>query len=577
MPDVFALYEPGEEIGQYRIATRLSRSVEYPCRIYLAEHGVLKRQAEIAILTEDDPALVREWYRNARLMGQLSHPNIPALYDAGVHHGRLYLAVAYVGGVSFYQLVTMKAQLSLSVILKVMAAAARALLHAHEKGVIHKNIRLRNIMISPDGEAFLGGFWGAPEGAADAVPGAEDFRVRRFYASPEQLLRERASVATNLWDFGAMMFHLLTGRPPYYNKDFARARQSDAPAQPVDFSRLEGKAPEFVVGIVERCLSDDAAGRYQSAGEIVRDIEAALDYLETTGSQTLELATPRKGQALLLHVEYQEAERLGAYREYEIGEHISRGRYGDVYRARELLSGEDVALKLLRHERVADLDAVARFRREAALLARLSHPTIVRVHNWGRWGPSFFIAMDLLAGPTVAELLAESGRMSAADAARLALEVTAGLAAVHQAGAIHRDLKPANICRVGDRYVVFDFGMAHMPEADKLTLSGVIPGSPAYMSPEQASGEPLTSSSDIYALGVTLYEVLAGKLPHRADSTPELLRRITRDAPAPLQKLRPDLPVALGGIVARMMAKKPGGRPTAREVHDLLARGAVQC
>jgi serine/threonine protein kinase len=184
--------------------------------------------------------------------------------------------------------------------------------------------------------------------------------------------------------------------------------------------------------------------------------------------------------------------------------------------------------------------------------------------------------MDLLEGPDVGQLLAKNGRMSVADAISMTMQVASGMAAVHGAGAVHRDLKPANIALVGNKYVVIDFGMAHIAGADKLTMTGQTVGSPSYMSPEQASYLPVTSASDVYAIGVILYEALTGALPHAGGSSPhELLRRIAEEAPTPITDHRTDLPPAVLEVIVRTLTKNPGERPGAQEVHDILARSVA--
>ena len=288
---------------------------------------------------------------------------------------------------------------------------------------------------------------------------------------------------------------------------------------------------------------------------------------------TVAVPSPRKGQTLLLHVERRDADLKGKFREYEILAYVGGGSYGEVYRARERLSGRDVALKVLRREWVSDQAAVARFRREAMLLTRVSHPNVVRMYNFGRYGASFFIAMDFLEGPTLDDIVEERERMEFGEAVGMARQVLSGLSAIHEAGVFHRDVKPTNVMLVDDRVVLCDFGMATALDAGKLTTTGLVLGSPSYMSPEQAVGEPVTSASDVYSAGVVLYEMISGRLPHEERTTREILRSIVKEPPVPVSEWRSGVPRALADALDRMLAKEPEERPTAAEAMEMLAAG----
>lgn len=568
MREIFRLYEPGEKIGSYTILSRLARWVEYPCRVYLAEHELLGRKAEIRLLLESDETLVNEWRQTAKLMAMLGHPNIPTLYDVGEHDGHPYLALEHVEGGSLFRFFRLSERVSILVALRIMAAIAGALHHAHEKGAIHKNIEPHNVLIGPTGNPFLCGFW-APAPSSASFLGGRAFLGSPYYASPEQARGESDTVQTNIWNFGAMLYHLAAGKRLHEGEKYENALDEIATPAPIELSPLEGRTPEYVAAIVGKCLRKDPDERYRTADEIRRALEVAIDHTEATESDTIRLAPPQQGQTLLLHVEYEEADLPGHYREYEIGPHMGGGVFGDVFRAKENLSGKTFALKILKREWLSDPEAVARFRREATLLSRLSHPNIVRVHNFGRYGESFFMAMDLLEGETLEEVINKRGPMEAHEALAVIIPVLSGLAAVHQTGAVHRDVKPGNIKVLGDRVVVFDFGIAHVGDMTKLTVSGEFLGTPGYASPEQARGRLPTSASDVYAAGVILYEMLTGRLPHEDESTYGLLQKIASKPPRPITRRR-DLPEAIPAILNRMLAKDPAERPSAGEAGRML-------
>jgi serine/threonine protein kinase len=479
----------------------------------------------------------------------------------------------YVEGRSLGELASRGEGLSIPVLLRIAATVAGALEHAHRRDVIHKDLKPANIIVSPAGVPVLCDF-----SPSELVTGNKELDSRGLvgtpgYISPEQARGEEATPLADVWGLGATVFDLVAGRPPYAGDETHELVALAASEEPVDLSPLEGRAPECVISVVERCLRKDPAARYKSADGLRRAIEAAIDFIEISGKATIAVPSPRKGQTLLLHVERRDADLKGKFREYEILAYVGGGSYGEVYRARERLSGRDVALKVLRREWVSDQAAVARFRREASLLTRVSHPNVVRIYNFGRYGASFFIAMDFLKGPTLDDIVEGRERMDFGEAVGLTRQVLSGLSAMHDAGVFHRDLKPTNVMLVDEKAVLCDFGMATALDAGKLTTTGLVLGSPSYMSPEQALGEPVTSASDVYSAGVVLYEMLSGRLPHEERTTREILRSIVKEPPVPVGEWRDGVPRALAGALERMLAKEPDERPTAAEAMELLAAG----
>jgi serine/threonine-protein kinase len=214
---------------------------------------------------------------------------------------------------------------------------------------------------------------------------------------------------------------------------------------------------------------------------------------------------------------------------------------------------------------------VLRFQREAGLLARLDHPNVVRVHNFGRYAAEFFIVMEVLEGPTIKDVLENGFSFGIEQAVTIAAHTLAGLQVIHAEGVIHRDIKPGNIKLEAERAVVMDLGLAHISGGAELTVSGQIFGTPRYMAPEQARGDKVTLQSDLYAVGVLLYELLTGTVPHQADTTPSLIFSIALEEPEPITHHRSDLPPALVSCLDRMLARDPGHRcPSAQSAYEEL-------
>ena len=251
--------------------------------------------------------------------------------------------------------------------------------------------------------------------------------------------------------------------------------------------------------------------------------------------------------------------QLGRYR---ILRELGQGAMGVVYLAEDELIQRQVALKTMQlpeePEERAHLEG--RFRQEAKAAGGLNHPNIITVHDLGREGEWLYIAMELLQGEELRELMTQ-GRLTLPLAVDIAAQVATGLAAAHQRGVIHRDIKPSNIMVLaGQRAKIMDFGVARMQASDVRTQTGLMLGSPKYMSPEQVEGRSVDHRTDIFSLGSMLYEMIAAAPPFTSNDLPGLLFAIARDTPAPPSRHNDAIPPALDRIVARSMEKRAEDR-----------------
>ncbi|HET7026696.1 MAG TPA: protein kinase [Candidatus Limnocylindrales bacterium] len=257
---------------------------------------------------------------------------------------------------------------------------------------------------------------------------------------------------------------------------------------------------------------------------------------------------------------------------YRVGRLLGQGGMSTVHEAYDEHLRRNVALKVLRAQFTADPEFLVRFDHEARAAASLSHPNIVAIHDSGRDEELRFIVMDLVDGPSLAEVLADQGRLAPERAVAIAAQVAEGLSAAHRRGIVHRDVKPGNILidRRG-RAMVGDFGIARAFGSTALTSTGTILGSLPYLSPEQATGGEATAASDIYALGTVLFEMLTGRRPFEASTASALaIRRVHEDPPEP-SAVEPSLPPGLDAIVLRALARDPDARyPSARMLAQAL-------
>src|SRR5216117_648614 len=281
-------------------------------------------------------------------------------------------------------------------------------------------------------------------------------------------------------------------------------------------------------------------------------------------------ATSRTRPALLAFATAMDLEALqprlqqALGQEFTVGPLLGEGGFAAVFRAHDNVLNRDVAVKVLDVELAPSPTVATRFLREAQTVARLEHAHIVPIYKVGRQQEIFYIIMRCIDGPSLRQLLETQRRLSVGDAARIARQVADALAYAHTHEIVHRDIKPDNILLDRSGHVlVTDFGIAKAaqaahakkPESTQLTSEGMIVGTAEYMSPEQASGDPLDGRSDIYSLGVVLYQMLAGAPPFEGTSSASILAEQLTQAPVPIRRHRPDVPEEMAVVLERMMEK----------------------
>lgn len=256
-------------------------------------------------------------------------------------------------------------------------------------------------------------------------------------------------------------------------------------------------------------------------------------------------------------------------RRYRLLEHVGGGGMADVYKAHDDLLDRAVAVKVLHSQFANDAEFVDKFHREAKGAAKLAHQNIVNIYDVGEDSGTQYIVMEYVAGCTLKEKIQQEGRLEPMEAVRIASEIASALEAAHRNNLVHCDIKPHNILVMEDGHVkVTDFGIARAVSSSTMTYGGSVMGSVHYFSPEQAKGTSITIKSDVYSLGVVLYEMLTGTLPYNGETPVSIALKHLQEEPLPIRQLVSFVPAVLEAVVQKAMNKDPMLRP---DSHELLA------
>ncbi|MBI3267941.1 MAG: serine/threonine protein kinase [Planctomycetes bacterium] len=546
---------PLETVGRYRVTGRGRPDhggIRYPALDTLLGREVVIRTLSNSLAA--DPAVREHFLRQARHLARLRHPAIAALLDVVELEGRVYQVLPRERGRSLTSDFRHgRAPKEPDWVLRLAAGLCDGLSYVHAEHVFHGRVQPAFIFLGEEEEPILHGFEPdlGPGGFADPVLKVGTVVENARFLAPEAFRKEPLDARTDLWSLGATLFHLLTGRYPQERRDALGVMEETLDARPCPLlSALLPGVPAGVESLVAALLEKARDRRPESAEAVRSDLERLLAPARAPGGES---AAARTVQLL--------GGGSGGLRRYAILEKAGAGGFGVVFRARERASGRPVALKILRPDLLEDERAVARMRREAEAARALDHPNIVRVLDAGRDADAFYVVMEMVEGPSLAERLRREGRFSWRESARITAGVLDALAHAHGRGVIHRDLKPSNVLlRGGETPVLLDFGIAHLAPATRLTRTGEVLGSPAYMSREQLEGAPADPRSDLYAAGVLLYEMLCGETPFNAPNIPALYRLVAEGNPRAPRDRGLDVPEALERFLLRLLSTEPGTR-----------------
>ena len=537
---------PARRLGRYELLDRLGKGGMGV--VYRARDTKLDRPVAVKLLLGDlegDDETRERFLREARAAGELNHRNIIQIYDFGEDGGRAFIVMELLEGASLNEFLKEHPDLSLDRKLQIMTGVCDGLAFSHSRSIIHRDLKPANLFITKDRQVKVLDF-GLARIASSKLTRTGLVFGTPDYMSPEQVRGKVVDERSDIFSLGAVFYQVLSGRKPFAARTLPEVMRKVLTEEPVPLT--QGEAPPSLARIVMRSIQKDPLTRYQKVEELLADLR---------GVDPAEPADPAVPEG-----EPRQIDR------YQVLERVGRGGMGVVYRARDPVLDRDVAIKSLLVDFGADRDARARFQQEARAAARLQHPNIVTIYEFGEQDDSPYLIMEFLGGDDLEGLMRRDPPLSLKHRLDIVAQLCDGLAFAHDQGVVHRDIKPGNVRVLEDGSVkLLDFGLATVQRAD--AAAGTLAGSAGYASPEQLSLEHVDGRADLFSVGVLAYELLTGRQPFTGDSPAAVAYQVLKEEPPSLRSVAPQLPKALEKVITRALQKKRDKRwSSAQELGD---------
>lgn len=574
--------------------------------VYKAKQDFTDRIVAVKMLRAQlccDASNVKRFQREAKAIARLSHQNLLNVYSVGqTKTGQPYIVMDFVEGKSLAELVQQEGRIAWERAAQLFLQVCDAMHHAHAHRIIHRDLKPDNIMlvsnasgsdlvkvvdfgivkITDESQAFsqrltrTGEIWGSP-----------------VYMSPEQCMGHELDHRSDIYSLGTVLYECLTGVPVFDGKRITDIVMKQLNEKPRPFAAAcpGTEIPAWLEQITMQALEKEPKLRFNTMDEMKRRIEQGIASKKDTAQSAVKPihTAPTKPDPKAGAEDKETAEAAirppqGGNRPSDFinkmigGKFLVQSLVGDggmsiVYKAMQQGINRPVAIKLLRDELCDDESNVKRFQREAKAVSQLSHPNLVAIYDVGTANTGQpYMVMEFLQGKTLGDLLEAEGPMPVERALGIFIQICDVMQYAHSKGFVHRDLKPHNVMLVkaGDKpdfVKLVDFGIVKLDGikqaiSQKLTAAGEICGSPIYMSPEQILDEPVDARSDVYSLGIVMYECLAGRPVFGGKRITDVLQKHVNQPPEPFAEACPDIhvPPALEGIIFKTLEKRPEGR-----------------
>jgi serine/threonine protein kinase len=514
-------YAVGEQIREYKIVELMSQSeIE---SVYRTRHTFLDEERSFKIIHFDlanDAGYRDRFIHEARLFSKLRHKNLVRLFEFGsLDENTFFVVFEFVDGESVTTRIKRTGRIPYWDAIRIIREAADGLQLAHKQNLIHNNISADNLILIT-----------TPEG--NEITKLIDFSLARRGSTDTN--SEEGDQRSDIYSLGATLYHMIQGEP----------------LQTAEFDDL-ANVPSLLNRVLRKTLSTNENDRYPTLLEFVRDLNRVPppDTVESWHGETINLEIPEEFPA-----GFQLAKR------YVIEKTIGKGGMGTVYRARDKVLNVPVALKGINKNITNNQRMVERLKREVILARKVAHPNVCRIYDIGQAGGQHYVTMEYLEGKTLADILSEQRSLSTDIAIPMLKQLFLGLAEAHRVGVIHRDLKPENIMvDTHGRAFIMDFGISISDEVQKLTESGIVVGTPWYMSPEQFSTSNVDARSDLYSMGIIMFEIFTGRLPYDAE-TPATVMNAHVEGPMFKPSAVGDVHPNLEKVILKAMARDPADR-----------------
>lgn len=573
-----------KQIGRYEIQAELGERGKL--MVYRAHDPKLDRVVAIKILLPEftvNHQIRANFRREIELIAALEHPSIIQVYDFGDYQERPYVVMPYMESGTL-ETRFKDGPLTLRELAPIVERVGAALETAHTYGILHRQVQPANILFDMDGAAYLSDFniFGVFDDSKPALKSELS-----LYLSPEQLNLTLAetNIITNLtiepqdqqaplkvdhltdiYSLGVVIFEALTGQLPYKN---GLAHLTEPLPQ---LSQVNPSLPSTWQAIINRAMAKKPAERYQSANQLARHVREVADgrwYLsQLMGPSQPKTHSPNQPLRVTTDWDALSSASQSTIGRYQIEKELGQGGMGIVYKAYDPEIKRYVAIKVLPSEFTQIPKFRERFQQEAEFIARLHHESIVSIYDFGNHEGQPFIVMRYLPGETLAHRLENGTRLPLRTMAPIIEQIATALDAAHQQNIVHQDVKPANI--IFDEHgqaFLSDFGIAVIAEAAAVVagLERNLSGTPEYMSPEQVdasmgASNPIDARSDIYSLGIVLFEALLGRFPYHGVTLFDTLTAHLTDPIPQIATIAPDLPAICQTIFDQALAKNPHER-----------------